>query len=246
MITRSDWRLVNQQRMADERGRLGEPPTAEEMLAYTRGELSDEEEARVRERLAVHPDLVRTLTEPFPMEGAQPGDADYVSDEDFAARWPVLQKRMRHAPPADRGRVLQFYKVALATAASLLLVLGGMLWQTRVKLSEPRIVWGEQLLLPEGRRGPSEALTLRVQGDSILLVIPWTGQREFNEYRLEIVRAATSRSIWSGAGIRLRPADSFAILVPRRFLDSGEYRIVVYGVTGSGEESLATYSVRVE
>src|SRR3712207_3458883 len=102
MITKTDWRTVNEQLMNDHRPRL-DPPTADEMLAYTRGELSAEDEQRLQERLVRHPDLVRTLTAPFPTEGAKPGDPDYVSDEEYPAHWRALHARMQGMPAVQVG-----------------------------------------------------------------------------------------------------------------------------------------------
>src|SRR6185436_7330472 len=121
MITKSEWRMADRQLMADDRQRLDDPPTAEEMLAYTRGELSPDDEAHVRERLVRHPDLVRTLTEEFPADGAEPGDPDYLSDEEFATHWNAMQQRLR---PRSGGKVVQFWRTFSAIAAALALVLG--------------------------------------------------------------------------------------------------------------------------
>src|SRR5688572_17069965 len=115
MNTKSDWDAVRQQLMADERRRVELPPTSEEMLAYTRGELSAEEEERMRERLVCYPELVRTLTEAFPDEDPRPGDAGYVSDEEMTRRWAEIQSRVRHNPPTG-GRVLQFTRAFAALA----------------------------------------------------------------------------------------------------------------------------------
>ena len=59
MITKSDLKAVFDQMTAEERQRLPEPPTVEEMLAYRRGELSADEESRVRELLICYPELLR-------------------------------------------------------------------------------------------------------------------------------------------------------------------------------------------
>jgi len=221
-----------------------EPPTAEEMLAYTRGELSSEEEARVQERLVAHPDLVRTLTEPFPTEGANPGDADYLSDAEFATHWALMQKRMRREMPAAGGHVVQFWRYSTAIAATVAVVLGTLLLQTSLKLAQPRAVWEQQVLFPDGRRGASsETATLTAKGESVLLIMPLIGQRDYDRYRIEVVDAASERPIWRNDALRPED-DAFAILVPRRFLKPGTYRVVIYGISGAGEERLATYSVR--
>jgi hypothetical protein len=214
------------------------------MLAYTRGELSPEEEARVRERLAGHPDLVRTMTEPFPAEGANPGDPDYLPDAELATHFASMQKRMHVAKPAERGRVLQFWRYAAAIAAGIAVVLGALLWQTSANLVQPRVVGEQQVLFPDGRRGPSsEPATLTAQGESVLLITPLIGESDYDRYRIEIVDASSDRPIWSSDALRPED-DSFAILVPRRFLKPGIYRVVVFGITGTREERLATYSLR--
>src|SRR3954447_15685824 len=96
MTTKSEFSAANRDLVSENRATNGEPPTAEEVLAYTRGELTPEEEARIRERLIAYPDLVRTLTTPFP-EPAEPGHPDYLSDHEFARHWKALQKRRQRS-----------------------------------------------------------------------------------------------------------------------------------------------------
>src|SRR5207302_11169100 len=103
MTTKSELSAANRELMAEERLSIGEPPTAGEVLAYMRGELTADEKVRIRERLIAYPELVRTLTAPFP-EGAEPDHPDYLSDHEFARHWSALQKRRRRP---DRG--LQFW-----------------------------------------------------------------------------------------------------------------------------------------
>src|SRR4051812_49924113 len=151
--------------VAADRQRRIEPPTAEEMLAYTRGELPAEEAARVRERLIAHPELVRTLTAQFP-EGAEPGHPDYLSDDEFAGRWAALQKRRRRS---EGGRVLQFWRAFSAIAATLVLVLGAMLWRAQTELKNPHLLV-QQVLLPDGQRGGGDVATaVTAQGEFLLL-----------------------------------------------------------------------------
>jgi hypothetical protein len=232
MIAKSDWQTANEQLMAEERRRAGDPPTAEEMLAYTRGELSSEEEARVRERLLGYPDLVRTLTEPFP-EPAQPGDPDFLSDIEFARRF-----------REGSGRV-DLWRYATAIAASVAVVFGLLLWQAGVRRLEPRVVGEQQVLFPDGRRGTGiDAVALAAGGDSVLLIARLIGQRDFDRYRIAIVDANSGGQLWA-SDAPPPEGDSFVLLVPRRFLKPGLYRLVIYGVIGKSEERLATYSLRV-
>lgn len=244
MITKSEWQAVNRELMAEDRRRLGEPPAVEEVLAYARGELSPEDEARVRERLLCYPELVRALTVPFPTEGAEPGHPDYLPDEEFMRHWAAIRKRM-HARQRDARRVLRCWRASTALAAALALALGALLWQATAKLREPHAVWEEQVLLPDGRRGSiGEPVTLTARGDSILLVMPLIGPRNFTSYRLELVDASAGRVRWSSRALAPANEDALAILVRRSFLQPGAYQIVLYG-QGPGEQRLGSYSLNV-
>ena len=246
MITKSDWQAVNRQLMDQERTIVGDPPSPEELLAYTRGELSEDEEARIRERLVCYPELVRALTEPFPTEGAEPGDADYMSDAEFAQHWASLQKRLRRKRPVEENRVLQFWQWIGAIAAATSILLGGMLWRVRSESLKPRVAWEQQILMPDGRRGAGdEGATLTAHGESFLLVTPLIVRRDYDRYRIELRDVAANRTMWRTEALHPREDDAFAILVPRRFLRPGKYQIAVYGVSGSGEEHVASYSLRV-
>jgi hypothetical protein len=226
-----------------------EPPTAEEMLAYSRGELSAEEEARLQERLVQYPELVRTLTVPFPMEGAKPGDPDYMGDEEFAAHWAKVQERTaagrRWAGRRD-ARAPRVWQWSTAAAAALAVTFGALLWQANARRSEPMVLSEPQVLFPDGRRGPGprEATPLTAEGDVVALVTPLIGQRDFERYRLELIDES-QRAVWSSDTLRRREDDTFVILVPRRFLNPGTYQVVVYGTAGASEEKLASYSLRV-
>src|SRR5947209_7676384 len=134
MTTKSEFSAANRDLMSENRASLGEPPTAEEVLAYTRGELPADDEARIRERLIAYPDLVRTLTMPFP-EGAEPGDPDYLSDHEFARHWKALQKRRQRS---NRG--LQFWRSFGVIAATVAVALGAMLWHAQTELKKPQAV----------------------------------------------------------------------------------------------------------
>lgn len=61
MITKHDWDAALDEWMFAERERLGGPPTPEEVVAYTRGELSGSDAARVRALLVYYPELTPLL-----------------------------------------------------------------------------------------------------------------------------------------------------------------------------------------
>jgi len=221
MIRKPELQSVVEEMNEEDRRRLGEPPAFEEMLAYTRGELSPEDEQRVRELLVCYPDLARTLTEPFSGE------------------------------EAEGGRILRFRHVWTAIAAAVAIVFAGLYWQADSEarrlsheLSVPHVASSEQLLLPDGRRGRETATTLSTEGDSYLLVATLINEARYSRYRLEIADG-NARSIWSQAGLVPRDNDTFAIIVPRSFLPPGGYQVVLYGSGNKGEEQVATFSVRV-
>jgi hypothetical protein len=242
MITKTEWQGLHQQLMADERKRMGDPPAAEEVLAYMSGALSAEEEERIRERLVCYPELVRTLTAPFPEKNPRPGEPDYVSDEEMATEWTAIQQRI-HGAPSRTTRAVQFWR-AYAVAATLLLVIGGIWWNVHPRLNAPLVVQ-EQALEGDGTRGATaeEFQTITAKGDEILLILPIYDATS-DQLRLKIIDVSANppRVRWSTDRLQRR-GQSMSVLVPMHFLErGGKYRIVLYGNDGA---PLTTYSVRV-
>ncbi len=236
MIRKSDWQAVQDEMIAEDRRTLGEPPTAEEMLAYSSGELAPEEEVRVRALLVAYPELALALTAPFPAE-----DGEGVTQEEVSRRWKSFQTQIR--PEEKRGKVLQFWRASAALAAALALVFGGLLW--RESRDEPRVLGDARELFAGGQRGGSSPpVTLDAAGTATVLIVPLYGAGSFERYRLELI-GANDRVLWR-SGLLARPADdAFRIDVPGAWLDAGEYRVVLYGVDGTREQQLDTYSLRV-
>jgi len=223
---------------------MPEPPTPDEMLAYVRGELSADDEARFRERLLPYPELVRTLTAPFPTEGAEPGDEDYLSDEDFARHWAAMQKRM------PRPAVVYLWPSVAAIAASLALVLGVLYWQKQVQTERPHVLTVDsQPLFPDGseRGGGSAPATVMPEDGWYSLVPVLMDERPFDSYRVELFDAGVDpqRSLWTMSGLRRRQDATLIVAVPRSFLSPGLYRLAIYGSKGKGEEHVNSYTIRV-
>jgi hypothetical protein len=242
MTTKSEFAAANRDLVADDRLSLGEPPAAEEVLAYSRGELTPDAEARIRERLIAYPELVRTLTAPFP-EGAEPDHPDYLSDHEFARHWKVLQKRRQ-----QRVGGLQFWRAFGAIAATVAVVFGALLWRAQTELKKPQAVWAQQELYSEGRRGvDGEPAKLTADGESYLLLPMLGADVTADKLRAEIVDVVNpSRTVWSLAPVRrTTPTGSFVILVPRDSLKPGTYRLVVYGITGERQEPMSSFTFRV-
>jgi hypothetical protein len=241
MTTKSELSAANRELIAEDRLTIGEPPSADEVLAYTKGELSPGEEAHIRERLIAYPELVRTLTTPFP-EGAQPDHPDYLSDHEFARHWKALRKRRR-----EPGGGLQFWRAFGGIAASLVVVFGGLFWRAEVQLKQPQAVLEQQDLYPDGQRGiGGQPNTLTTNGESYLLVPSLGSSLAVDKLRAEIVDTADpSRPIWNSKAMPRTADGSLVIVVPREFLKPGAYRLVVYGITGERQEPLSSYTLRV-
>jgi hypothetical protein len=248
MITKSDWQAVHQEMTAEERRKLGEPPTTEEMLAYSRGELSAENVERVKAWLVCNPDMARALMEPFPSDDAKPGDADFLPEEELSKRWASLQQSIHGvALPRAQGSVLRF-PVWTALAAVVAVVFAGLYWQAESKLrrlSEPALMEMQDLQVQVGRRGAGAASTAVVRSDAGGVLAVSVDDSRFERFRVEIVSATTPSRLVKRFDAA-RPADDFlSIVIPPRSLAPGRYRIVVYGISALGDDLLGTYPVLV-
>lgn len=106
------------------RERLGEPPTAEQLLALRDGKLPEEEADRLRERLAVDPEWAEIYLE---LKRGTDDAADAAPTLDSSADVDGAWNRL--AAELDLGRVVPFRRrgssrVLLALAAVLILGLG--------------------------------------------------------------------------------------------------------------------------
>lgn len=239
MITKSNWQAAHDQMTAEDRRRLGEPPTGEEVLAYMNGELNEADAARVRALLVAYPELARTVAHPFPAEW----EGDAFSDDELSKHFAQLQERIR---PQENVRVFPFRAVsaALAAVATLALVFGGLLWDTRRELARPRLAVEAQELSPQGRRGPREHVEVVAVADQPFdLKIPVREQQEYPAYLLDIVEES-GRVIRSLGPAARTESETFTIVVPRG-LPAGRYAVVLHGVDGARERELATYPFRV-
>jgi len=237
MMNQSDWQAVRDSLIADDRARLGDPPTVDELLAYERGELSKEDAERVQQLLVAYPELARAYAATFPDDDVSL--PDHVIDR----QWNAFRKG-----DGTNGQVLPFRRsiaAVAAIAATVAIVFGAMLWQKRAEMLQPHVL-PEHILMPDGRRGlPDQHYTITANGDPILLVVSISGPADYETYRLELVRSDSHERIWSSEPLRATASNSFDVEVPSRALRPGTYQIIAYGVRGSAQAQVATYTVDV-
>jgi hypothetical protein len=169
MTNKSEWQDANRRLAADQREKLGDPPTAEEMLAYSRGEMSTEEEERIRDLLVAYPELARMYSAPFPEE-PEAG----VSKEAIEESWRNVQGRLGVTVMPVRARVRNYIPTTIA--AALALVFLGLYMQAESRARDiarscniPRVLGAPQELDPDGNRGPAAGTLLRKDGEAYLL-----------------------------------------------------------------------------
>ncbi len=236
MMNQSDWNAVRDSLIADDRAKLGEPPTVDELLAYERGELSQEDAERVQQLLVAYPELARAYATPFP------------ADDDAGLPAGVIDRQWNafRAGSGSGARVLQFWRAAAAIAATVAIVFGAMLWQTRIELLRPQVLPEAAVLTPDGRRGLTEQpYTITPTGDSVLFVVSIVGSTDYETYRLELVRGPSHTLVWSSDPLRATPSSSFNVEIPSRALPAGTYQMIAYGLRGNAREEVATYTVEV-
>ena len=257
MTDKSEWQEANRELLAEERRRLGDPPTAEEMLAFSRGELSESEEDRIRDLLVVYPELARMYSEPFPEE-PRLGEPDYVAPEQRAAAWSALQQRLRPSAEtaarneAQRGRVLFLHYVPAAMAALIAIVCFGLFVRAESRARHyakqgqlPRLLAAPQELEGDGNRGPGTATMLRKDGEAYLLQPRLINQVRYGHYQVEL-RDTNGAVLWENKNAQPYDTDVFQLVIPHDFLREGEqYRLLIYGVDGEARETVGAYDLRV-
>jgi hypothetical protein len=234
MIDRTDWQAVRDAMIADDRAKLGEPPTVDELLAYERGELSPEDAERVQRLLVAYPELARAYATPFPPEDTE------LPAEVIERQWQAFRGK---SDRDEGGRVLPFWRWSAAAAAALAILFGAMLWHAHEEMLRPRVLPDAIVLPPDGQRGAEAPTTIAVNGDSILLVVPVAG--DYETYRLDLVRGDAHDRVWSSGELHRSSSDSFNVEVPARTLRTGTYQVIAYGLRGNAEAPVATYTVYV-
>jgi hypothetical protein len=254
MTSKSEWQEANRELIAEQRRALGDPPTAEEMLAFSRGELSESEEERIRDLIAVYPELARMYNEPFPEEG------DEVTDDEMRSSWEALQQRLGKRSgstiareEAQRGRVVFMRYIPTAVAAMLAVVFFGLFVRAEKRARyfadesrRPRVLGIAQQLDPNANRGPEAATVLEQDGEVYLLQPTLSTQVHYPHYQLDL-RDENGALLWENRDAKPvleNEVEVFRIAVPHELFQPGEtYQLRIFGLDGGSPRELGIYRV---
>lgn len=242
MTRKSEWQEANRQLTAEQRKKLGDPPTAEEMLAFTNGELSETEEERIRELLVAYPELAKMAAAAFPAE------SEPVSAEAVERGLQDVQRRLGKAVPL-RPRMRHY--VPTTIAAALALVFFGLYVQAESRARNtargcdvPRILGAPQELESDGSRGPATPTFLVKDGEAYLLRPRLVDQVRYPHYRIEL--HDKSGAVWTHPFAEADENNAFQIVIPHAFLRPGvAYELRVFGVDADNERLAGTYDMAV-
>jgi hypothetical protein len=232
----------------------GAHPDPERLAAYHAGELSPEEEGRVQDHLALCRECAALLLD---LDGL--ADPDFGAGTDLSGKeavWRNLREEM--APRALvvplRRPVRSSPRWLQALAASLLVAtLGLSLWvaslrRTVADLSSPEPNAPVLDLYSSGTRGdgsPAPVLTVSGHARFFTLILNVAGQRRYERYRVEILRAGGGK-VWENREIEPFSFGSFSLTIPRSAAGPGDYRVRLFGRSGAAEEPIDDYAFRVE
>ena len=243
MTNKSEWQEANRRLTAEQREKLGEPPTAEEMLAYSRGELSESEEERIRDLLVAYPELSRMYSAPLPEDGQE------VSNDQIAAGLADVQRRRGGTAVPLRAPVRRYIPTTIAAALALLFF--GLFVQAESRARNhargcqlPRVLGAPQELDPDGNRGPAAPTVLRKDGEAYLLKPHLINQVRYPHYTIELHDA--KGAVWTSHAAEAAEDDAFQIVIPHDFLRTGRiYQLRIFGVDGETRRQVGSYDVAV-
>ncbi|HYH09189.1 MAG TPA: hypothetical protein VEK11_19230 [Thermoanaerobaculia bacterium] len=254
MVKTDDWRTAYHDAIARGRARAGDPPTPEELIAWSRGELPESEAERIRELLALYPDLAAALAEDH-----DDGDdeAPVLTRAQMAADWELLQARLNEGasplPAPHRAAQPPALPWQWATAASVLLTVvfaalfvrsRSTVLELREELRRPRENVERVVLLEHTSRGPGGATPVELLPSTEHLLLGLAPDDDVHASRLDAtIRDAddpSRRILWRG--VVTRGSDgAFSLVIPRSFFAARSYVIELYG--DAVTQPIATYTL---
>lgn len=268
MTARPDsWLEAYREILRRERGRIGEWPTEQSLLAFSRQELPPSEAGKIRRFLVAYPEVAAALAElDEPLLNPAPDALESLSDLEIEQDWARLMNRVErespspsteHAPQPSRppkgfrDRPSPAWWLGSLAASAAAFALGSLVPVSTFLEPSPPIALRGRLLIPDGQRGAAQA-PMPVAPDGrdgeILLNLGSLEARTFDEYRLSIHEIRDGREIerFRRRSLPRNEAGAFDLLLRRGSLSPGLYRLRLFGAAGGTETLLATYSIRLE
>ena len=256
--------------LAEARRDLAPHPTPDELVAYGAGELAAAKATRVEGHLVLCPHCLEMLLDLGRMPDPDFGSEHRTTTAEKAAAWQALQPRLaaeappeapRHRPglrlPSPRGGLALFLaspRPAWALAASLLVAVVGLSLRTWhlergiADLSHPQVNAPVVDLFPasplRGEQGEGAVVELAPASRFFALILSPKGTPDYVGYRVEIVDSG-GRVVWSGEGLEKDRHGSFTMILARRFLGPGEYRLRLYGLEGKTGQLIEEFRLRI-
>jgi len=236
--------------MAAETLAAGDHLTADELVAYRVGELSQEETERVQEHLAACPDCTGLLLD---LASFQEETGPPASEFEVAAVWRGV--RQRASEPAERTTVRppRAPRWLQAAAASLLVATGALsfravtLERRLTEASRPQINTPVQdLRVPAARGADPTPVSVELEPGIRLftLVLVPASRQDYPDYEVTLLRGDGSE-VWRGRGFRKNRFGSFSLTLSRDFAGPGEYLVRLSGVEGERRTPLGEYDLRI-
>jgi len=224
-------------------------PTADQWIAYHRGALSAEEEARLQEHLVRCRDCF-DLAEGAAAFAQPDEEANAGREVETAALWRLLRPQLepRIDPPpknvreiaAGRRRTSWRFRLPMLLAASFFIALVGMTaWNLSLRAPRPN---ASIVDIPAGERDPGRRELTLSTGPQMLVLHP---AEQLPVYRLVFRDAASGRELSSNDGLKLDQDLALTLYLPEG-LQPGRYRMeLVDGSGGKAGRVLQTQLLRV-
>lgn len=236
--------------MAAETLAAGKHLTADELVAYRGGQLSQDEKERVQEHLAACPDCTSLLLD---LAVFQEEAGPSASEFEVAAVWRGVRQRAAESKervvprPPRSPRWLQALAASLLVATAALSFRAVTLERRLAEASRPEINTPvEDLRAPVARGAAPAPVTVTLEPGMRLftLVLVPASRQDYPDYEVTLLRAGGSE-VWTGRGFRKNRFGSFSLTLSRGLAGSGEYLVRLSGLEGDRRISLGEYDLRI-
>lgn len=249
-----EWETAYRETIERGRMRVGDPPTPEELIAWSRGELPESEAERVRERLGYYPDLAAALAED---DEAVEDEPPILTREQLQTDWELIQQRMASpvrphvAAAMSTTQAARWSQWTTVVPVLTTLLFAGLFVRSRLtidalhaEIEKPKENVERVELHSTVPRGPASARPIVLQPSTKHLVLGLNVAEDVraDAFRVAIrdLEAEPPAIVWKSA-ITRGSDGTFTIEIPRTFLTSRTYQIDLFASTSA--EPIATYTI---